>query len=206
MSFPDEQLWIIRLERQSKKDSYIKPNFKQKSAILHPLLYWATFPYPTAGAKLHPLVLLPPKTTLSSLLTWGIFWLPRNFSAIKWQSSQACPGTVYYQSTSGELSDHKGWQIKLRSHWPNHRADRRNTAGGDRVGGHWTSQNIIFLMCTFLRMAKSGGVRTPAHSDCFLLPISCSNTVLHSKVLAIHLPKRKQLMTWVKRQQEFLEL
>lgn len=135
MSFPDEQLWIIRLERQSKKDSYIKPNFKQKSAILHPLLYWATFPYPTAGAKLHPLVLLPPKTTLSSLLTWGIFWLPRNFSAIKWQSSQACPGTVYYQSTSGELSDHKGWQIKLRSHWPNHRADRRNTAGGDRVGG-----------------------------------------------------------------------
>lgn len=189
MSFPDEQLWIIRLERQSKKDSYIRPNFKQKSAILHPLLYWATFLL-IFGAKLHPLVLLPPKTTLSFLLTWGIFWLPRNFSAIKWQSSQACPGTVYYQSTSGELSDHKRRQSKLRSHWPSHRADRRNAAVGDGVGGHWTSQNIVFLMCVFLRMAKSGSMRTPAHSDSFLLLISCSNIVLHSKVLVINLPKR----------------
>lgn len=134
--------------------------------------------------------MLLPKSTLSSLLTWGIFWLPRNFSTIVWQSSQACPGTVCYQSTSGELSDHKRWQSKLRSHWPNHRADRRNAAGGDGVEGHWTLLNIIFLMCTFLRMAESGGMRTPAHSDCFLLLISCSNIDLHSKVLAINPPKR----------------
>lgn len=62
--------------------------------------------------------------------------------------------------------------------------------GGDGVGRHWTLLNIFFLMCTFLRMAKSGGMRTPAHSDCFLLLISCFNKDLHSKVLPKNPPKR----------------
>lgn len=117
--------------------------------MLHPLVFRCTEqPSSTQQPehKLHSLVLLPSNTTLSSLLTssFSIFWLPRNFSAKKWQSGQTRIGTVCYHSRSGELSDHKRWQNKLRSHWPNHRAAWRNAAGRNGAGGTYNFAKYSF--------------------------------------------------------------
>lgn len=159
MSLPNEQLWIIGLERQSKKDFHLKFDLVQEICYTSLFGIWATSSTQQQEHKLHSLVLLPSKATLSSLLTssFSIFWLPRNFSSKKWQSGQIRVGTVCYQSRSGELSDHKRQQNKLRSHQPNHGAGWRNAVVGEGEGRTCNFAKYSFSDVThFLEWPKAG--------------------------------------------------
>lgn len=114
----------------------------------------------TKQRKINSLVLLPPKTTLSSVLTssFSIFWLPRNFSAKKWQPGQTCVGTVCYQSRSGELRDHKRQQNKLNITLAQSQSWLKKCCRERRgEGGHTTLLNIVFLMWYISRSGQKWG-------------------------------------------------